>query len=319
MTTALETSRTSTVRTADGAQLHVVWDGDPDAKVTVLLSHGWTLNHRSWAGVTAQLVADGYRVLRYDQRAHGGSTTGTRRSYSIELLAEDLSQIIEELVPTGPVLLGGHSMGGMTTLALAAARPELFGTGPSARIRGVALVSTSAGRMDPTQPGFPPRTRLYGKARARVLRFAGRHADSIERSRKLAPPHQRPHQAIARRGLFGPHASREVVRDCAEQIHTCPMRVITDYFEPLMRHNKRGDFESLRQVPVRILAGSVDRLTPVRHSKTIRALLPEARLHVEPDCGHMLLMERPDLAASALRQVDAHTTAAETGADAAPA
>ena len=55
--------------------------------------------------------------------------------------------MLDLLAPTGPVVLAGHSMGGMTIMALAAARPELFGD----RVRGVALVSTAAGTSPPTR------------------------------------------------------------------------------------------------------------------------------------------------------------------------
>ena len=48
-------------------------------------------------------------------------------------------------------MLGGHSMGGMTVIALAEQRPELFGD----RIAGVALVGTSSGGLDAVTYGLP--------------------------------------------------------------------------------------------------------------------------------------------------------------------
>ena len=71
-------------------------------------------------------------------------------------LAEDLLQVLDEVAGDGPVVLVGHSMGGMTIMHLARTHPELFGT----RIRGVALFSTSAGEMADHSPirGLPGRT-----------------------------------------------------------------------------------------------------------------------------------------------------------------
>ncbi len=51
--------------------------------------------------------------------------------------------MLEELVPDGPVVLVGHSMGGMTIMAFAERHPELF----EDRVVGVGLVSTTAGGL----------------------------------------------------------------------------------------------------------------------------------------------------------------------------
>ena len=55
------------------------------------------------------------------------------------------------MVPDGPIILVGHSMGGMTIIALAEHYPELFGD----RVTGVALISTTAGGLDPSKIVFP--------------------------------------------------------------------------------------------------------------------------------------------------------------------
>ncbi|UOY02973.1 alpha/beta fold hydrolase [Blastococcus sp. PRF04-17] len=143
--------RVAAVRTPDGAQLHAVVDGRDDAPVTLVLAHGWTLAQATWddvAELLAPRVADGeLRLIRYDQRGHGRSTWGSPThpdtSITIDLLGEDLGTLLDQLVPDGPVVLGGHSMGGMTIMCLSAARPELFGD----RVRGVVLVATSAGDL----------------------------------------------------------------------------------------------------------------------------------------------------------------------------
>ena len=45
---------------------------------------------------------------------------------SIDQLGRDLAAVLDTLAPRGPIVLVGHSMGGMAVLALAAQRPELF-------------------------------------------------------------------------------------------------------------------------------------------------------------------------------------------------
>ena len=59
------------------------------------------------------------------------------------MLGRDLDAVLRALAPDGPLVLVGHSMGGMTIMALAEQRPELF----AERVAGVALLSTSAGEV----------------------------------------------------------------------------------------------------------------------------------------------------------------------------
>ena len=140
--------RTAAVALPDGAELHATIEGTDDAPVTLVLAHGWTLSQAAWDDVAALLqprAAHGeLRLVRYDQPGHGRSSWGDAH-ITIDQLGDDLAAVIDQLAPTGPVVLGGHSMGGMTIMCLAAARPELFGD----RVRGVALVSTSAGDLQP--------------------------------------------------------------------------------------------------------------------------------------------------------------------------
>ena len=88
--------------------------------------HGYALNLDCWHFQRA-----GYRGLvravYYDQRSHGRSGRSTEGRATIEQLAVDLLQVLDEVVPDGPVVLVGHSMGGMSIIALAEEHPDLFG------------------------------------------------------------------------------------------------------------------------------------------------------------------------------------------------
>ena len=67
--------------------------------------------------------------------------------------ADHLARVIEAVEPAGRVVIVGHSMGGMTLMALAEARPELFG--PAGLVAGVALLSTSSGKLATISFGLP--------------------------------------------------------------------------------------------------------------------------------------------------------------------
>src|SRR5690606_41875574 len=81
------------------------------------------------------------RLVLYDQRSRGRAGQATKSGSAIEQLGRDLDAVLRAVARTGDVVLAGHSMGGMTIMALAEQRPELFRD----RVRGVALMSTSAG------------------------------------------------------------------------------------------------------------------------------------------------------------------------------
>ncbi|HET6392641.1 MAG TPA: alpha/beta hydrolase [Blastococcus sp.] len=299
------------VATPDGALLHAVVDGSDDAPVTLVLAHGWTLAQAAWDDVAELLsrrVADGrLRLIRYDQRGHGRSTWGRSADdvgeLTIDQLGADLGVLLDELAPTGPVVLGGHSMGGMTIMCLAAARPELFGD----RVRGAALVSTSAGDLAPAGENLAERLQL--KLAPGLVTAAIGGARALERVRRLLPPTHRRHQKLVRELLYGADATDEMVLTGAEIMHASTVRAFAAFYPALGEHDKRQELEALAEVPVEILVGADDKLTPKRHSRQLAEALPEAALRIVPRTGHMLPQERAALVTEAIgRLLDAATT-----------
>lgn len=289
-----------TVRTGDGAELRVNVAGPPDAAVTVVFAHGWTLHGDVWRAQVGALVSAGVRAITYDHRGHGRSTAGRAAPWTIDLLGDDLADVLDTVAPSGPVVLCGHSMGGMTIMALAAARPELFGS----RVAGVVLVGTSAGDLVPTGRGVPAAVRFRSAAQIRFFAFGLRHPRLATRGRTLLPGPGRPsHLRIVRRGLFGPTVDPTLVRDCARMVFATPMATVCGFFPALVAHDKAGALTALARVPVHIVVGAHDRLTPLAHSRTLAAELPEATLRVEHDCGHMVFTERPDSVIEPLRDL----------------
>ncbi|MFD0538007.1 alpha/beta fold hydrolase [Actinomadura luteofluorescens] len=143
--------REMSVRADDGVPLHVEVDGPDDAALTVVFCHGYTLNQDSWHYQRRDLRGS-LRLVFWDQRAHGRSGRGEPGDATIEQTGDDLRAVLEAAVPPDrPVVLVGHSMGGMSIMALADRHPELFGS----RVVGVALVNTSCGDMGEMTLGLP--------------------------------------------------------------------------------------------------------------------------------------------------------------------
>ncbi|MGY1730697.1 alpha/beta fold hydrolase [Geodermatophilus sp. SYSU D01045] len=315
-TAPLRLRRTAAVATPDGALLHATVEGSDDAPVTLVLAHGWTLSQAAWDDVAALLtgqVADGrLRLVCYDQRGHGRSTWGSpahpTADVSIDRLGADLATVLDCLAPSGPVVLAGHSMGRMTVMCLAAARPELFGD----RVRGVSLVSTSAGDLQPA-----PRTRaerVQQRLTPGALSLALAGARVVERLRRLVPPEHPRHRALVRDLLYGADASDAVVRAGAEIVHATTVRAFTAFLPALGDHDKTAELAALTRVPVEVLVGDSDKLTPVRHTRRIAEALAGAHVQVVPRTGHMLPNERPSLVTASIARLLTEAAASRAAA-----
>ncbi|KIH97916.1 hypothetical protein LP52_16430 [Streptomonospora alba] len=283
--------RTRIVHTTDGAELRVHIRGPADAPVTAVLGHGWMMSSDTWRLQATRLSADpdgAVRTVRWDQRGHGGSTRGSR-PLGNAALGDDLRQVLQTCAPEGPVVLGGHSMGGRAIMALAAAHPGLV----AERVAGVLLAATAAGRLEPG-PGRPLGAQMAGAARRTAVRALGRAPAAVDRLRLLLPPHTTAYRAAVRRAAFGPAADPLHVRECAELVHSTPTDVVAGYYESLTGDDLSSGLGALGALPVRVLAGGRDRLIGRRLPRELARGLPRAQLRMLPACGHMLPFEAPE-------------------------
>ncbi|UOY01087.1 alpha/beta fold hydrolase [Blastococcus sp. PRF04-17] len=300
---------TALVQADDGVLLHVEEIGPRDAPLTVVFVHGYTLSMASWtfqrrALAAALATANGHRpearLVFYDQRGHGASGRGVPENSTIEQLARDLAVVLDTRVPRGPVVLIGHSMGGMTIMGLASVRPEWFGT----RIQAVGLLSTSSGQLADLNFGLPE---LLTRVRAAVFPVAAwtmrRRPAFAERTRQVMAELV---SAVTRSLSF---ASADVDpalgRYVDSMIAGTPVDVIAEFYPALAGLDETGSLEPLRRVPTLILTGDKDKLIPMEHSELLLEHLGAAEddtvdYVVVPGAGHMVLLERPDEVSGAI-------------------
>lgn len=271
--------------TSDGTALHVNDSGPGTEPITVLLVHGWTLDHTSWDRVAQALPEQlpGVRVVRYDHRGHGGSAPSPQGTATIARIADDLAELITQRIPDGRIVLAGHSMGGMTAMALAETHPDLF----ASRIAGVALISTSCGGLANGSLGLPKW--LARPVAAGERRMNGRLAKS---SRPALASNPKTAKYGLRWLLFGKHPRKSDVLASATQVARCHPASMAAFRQSLNEHERRAALAAFRDIPVVIAVGGADRLTPLPHARRIAAELPAAKFVIYPGAGHMLPYER---------------------------
>lgn len=282
-----EAARRRRFVTSDGTALRVVESGPADAPVTVVLAHGWVLDNTSWVDVAHRLSP--LRTIRYDHRGHGASGCGPAGCSTVAQLADDLVELITERVPTGKVVLAGHSMGGATLMALGERHPELVRD----RVAGVAFVATSAGGLPALPAWLPPR------AGAALIK-AGQLLDGTVRARE---PFVRVPRVALRRLLFGTGARKEDLDLVARQLRMANPESMLAFRDSLTEHERCAALAAYAEVPAVVLAGGVDRLTPVAHARRIARALPRAEFVIYPRAGHMLPNERADEVADRIAEL----------------
>jgi alpha-beta hydrolase superfamily lysophospholipase len=134
----------SSLTTADGLSLHLQSWPAADAPGTVLIVHGLGEHIGRYAHVAAHLNGWGWNVVGYDHRGHGRSQGDKGRLNDSDDLLVDLAMVIDLVRQqhAGPLVLLGHSMGGLIAARFVA---EVAGPGqPAAWYRPVdALVLSS--------------------------------------------------------------------------------------------------------------------------------------------------------------------------------
>ncbi|MFE7746512.1 alpha/beta fold hydrolase [Nocardia sp. NPDC057455] len=296
--------RRATVRTEDGVALAVREYGPRDADLTIVLLHGHCLRSESWTYVRDALLRrhSGARIVCYDHRGHGESAAAPRQTYNLEQLGRDLRAVLDAVAPTGPVVLVGHSMGGMTALTYAGRNPHEIGT----RIVGVALLATAADGL--ADAGFG---RLLRNPVVSVFQAAVRRAPRMMHHAKLLTC--RLFAPIIRTAEFGDRkVSARVLTLANAMRNETPIVTMASFLSEFMIYDRTDALPVLSRIPTLVLCGSADLMTPPSHSVAMAAAVEYSDFVMIEGAGHSVILEQPGRVAEAVARLMAR--AGEIGA-----
>jgi pimeloyl-ACP methyl ester carboxylesterase len=232
---------------------------------TLVFLHYWGGSARTWALVTSRLSA-AFRCVAYDQRGWGASDAPSG-GYSIRDLAGDATRIIRVLKLDRYVLVG-HSTGGKVAQFLASQRP--------AGLEGLVLVAPAS----PTPQDIPE------PARQQQLHAYDNRQNALQALAFLTarmPSDDLREQIISDNLAGSPQAKLAWPTSSA--------------YEDISHFVKDIVVRTL------VVAGEQDRQDPLaQHRREVLPRIRGAKLHVIPDCGHLVPIDQPDHLASAIRE-----------------
>ncbi|MBS4102661.1 alpha/beta fold hydrolase [Tsukamurella paurometabola] len=292
--------RESIVMSTDGVPLHVREVGPRSAPVTVLFVHGFTLRTASWVLVRNELRArwgDDVRMVFPDCRGHGDSGGCTPEQSTVALLGDDIATLLRALVPEGPVVLAGHSMGGMAICGFATGHPELVGT----RVVGAALLGTASHAL--TDAGLAAALR---NPVLDVVRTAIRFLPSVVgRGREVIKPIATP---FVTAGAYAPGDRSATMTDFSSTMSlSAPLGTYAGFMPALEDYDERAALPVLRRIATSVVCGDHDWMTPLGKSAALAEEL-DSELIVLADTGHMLILESAPRVARAIADLVARVT-----------
>ncbi|WP_371654220.1 MULTISPECIES: alpha/beta fold hydrolase [unclassified Streptomyces] len=287
-----ETDEAEPSAKVNGARKRRLFGRKAPAPVTVVFSHGFCLSQDAWHFQRAALRGV-VRTVHWDQRSHGRSARGEAqaqgRPVTIDQLGRDLKAVLDAAAPEGPLVLVGHSMGGMTVMALADQYPELIRD----RVVGVAFVGTSSGRLGEVSYGLPVAgVNAVRRILPGVLKALGSQAELVERGRRATADLFA--GMIKRYSFSSKDVDPAVARFAERMIEGTPIDVVAEFYPAFDDHDKEAALQIFAEVPALVLAGDRDLVTPSSHSESIADLLPDAELVIVPDGGHLVMLEHPE-------------------------
>ncbi len=241
--------------------------------------HGAWSSHKWWK-YQVTFLSQKYQVLTYDLRGHGQSLSLTN-DYDLPSLVADLKFLLQKIDMEETVLMG-WSLGGMLSLEYCLYHPQ--------KIKALILISTRAER----QPIWKKKIWLsYLRARLNLMiylstprKFNFREASFPEEKRLLDEEFKKISLALIHSEIY-------------EWIKTDLQSFNANSYWSIAQNLWHWEISKERlktiSIPTLILAGEQDQITPLSFAQSLQQTLPNSRLMVIKEGGHLLPIEQPQL------------------------
>ncbi|MGJ9421932.1 alpha/beta fold hydrolase [Aeromicrobium sp. CF3.5] len=269
------------ITASDGVSINVEVDEAESKTPVVVFVHGWVCTLDAWH-YQRLAMRGAVRLVFMDLRSHGASGRSGPSNSSLPDLAGDLAHVITQVAPRGPVILVGHSMGGMAVMRLAVDQPELF----TSRVRGVVLIGTSTGRL---MRGSPALRRIVPLIRlASPVLDWGRSFNSY---------------SIIKHWGLGPDAEERHVDMTNEMLLRAPLHALTDFYSNFVDLDLSAAMPTIATAHTTIVCGTDDQLTPPEHSRRLAEAIDGSTLRLVDGAGHMIAFEEHEMVTAAIEDV----------------
>ena len=273
----------ATIDGASGSSLYVEELGPPEAPI-LLFTHGWGMDSTFWDYARKDLSGR-FRLVVWDLPGLGRSQPPPGGAISLANFAADLRELSERF--DRPVVLIGHSIGGMTIQTLARDHPEAMN-----RVAGVVLLNTTFTN--------PLKTMVFARvltALQKPLLEPATHltiwlSPLVWLSKWQSYLSGSTHAAM--RIGFGKFVTRSQLRHAALLATRASPAIEGKGDLAMFRWDAAGAL-ARSETPVLVIGGDLDLVTKLEASQDIASEAPGAQLRVVSGVNHMGPMERADL------------------------
>lgn len=254
------------IQCPDGTKIYTISGGEGPL---VILAHGLGGTLDSWKVVYDSLINRGYRVVAFDQRGHGKSTTG-KRGINSDAMAEDYKHILAYLKAEKAVLVG-HSMGGFLAIKYMISHPE----SASKHLKSSLLLSTFAGDVSRDNPQNNIQIPLIRSGAIKTI--MNRNAlSTLFQSALVAEPYG---------GLIQTAIAQSKRQDIMTLIPIISAFVVENHYPELSKIN----------IPCIVAVGDKDQTTPAFHSELLAKGIRESKFVKIPNTAHLVNWEKPNV------------------------
>ena len=264
------------IYTVNDQPLHVKEDGAPKAQIALLI-HGWSSSWYALSPLFPQLK-ERFRCIAVDLPGYGESPRLPDRT-TIERYADLLADFIRGLDDKRPVVLIGHSMGGMISLTLTLRHPELVE-------RLVLLCPTISGHLSMYINMFVSPITIFERF------WLTNWLVSILEPYFLSITDQlmRPASFADRTGI----TAKDYAKLRSDARRGGQGRVRAECYRAMRENDLRGKLGAIDK-PALVIWGMEDNTVPLRDASVVASELPDADLRVIPNAGHWPQFETPEL------------------------